>query len=249
MNTRVLASILTLALLLAPITAPLVKPAAAASFTLEVSAQQINYNVILLEIKGVPSDTPPAVLLTLYDADGNVIPDTDVNPYMAIAGYIGGGIWHVYIALNKTFEAGVFTWKYANTSSTKIGLTDGTEYQADDLGNITFYTEVGLESPAPLSRTTPELAVNGKLIANITQLTGNANYTSGNLTQAWPIVNAINTYIPDGGSVKITVDAGDLGTASVTITVGPAGIKAVITDYLNMAPEKTVTVTLEATTI
>ncbi|HID41455.1 MAG TPA: hypothetical protein EYP33_04790, partial [Pyrodictium sp.] len=121
MNTRT-ASIITLALLLAPILAPLTATkAAAATMTVEVSATKLNYNIILLKIKGVPSDTIPAVLVTPLDENGNTL---STEPLPLIVGYAGSNEWHVFIALDKTFKHGVFHYNLTSTSNTGLNITD-----------------------------------------------------------------------------------------------------------------------------
>ncbi|BES82364.1 hypothetical protein [Pyrodictium abyssi] len=241
MNTRI-ASIITLALLLAPIIAPLTATKAAAeTIAVEVSATKLNYNIILLKIKNLPSDKYPAVLVTPYDASGNPLTN---EPYTLIAGYVGGNEWHVFIALNETFKYGVFGFDYANTSSTKINATDGTNYYDYDMnkvGKVAFYITSNLTDS--LSRTSPILAIDGKKVINITniyEVGGGSNnfFDTSNITKAWPLVNAL--YVSGADSIKVTVDAGDLGSQTVTIDLGPSAAELQTTGYLDIAPEKSV---------
>jgi hypothetical protein len=251
MNTRILASIAVIALLLIP-AAAIHTAKAQTTPSLQVSAQYINYNIVLLKIKGVPSSAPPAVLATLYDANGNVLGNTESSPYILVAGYVGNNEWDVYIALNKTFTSKVFTATYMSNASTKIGLSNGQYLPVTDLGEVTLYSGVNLASPTPLYRLFQYLAVNGELATNITNITvvGTSNFATLTAAEAWPVVNALPTSI--GGtpvaSIKITVYANG-GEASTTLTVGSAGFVSTTSTYLNMAPEKTVYATISAPTL
>ncbi|RUM48189.1 MAG: hypothetical protein DSY37_00310, partial [Hyperthermus sp.] len=223
------ASIITLALLLLPILAPLTATKAAAeTVEIEVSATRINYNIILVKIKNVPSDVYPSVTVMPLDKNGN---ELESEPYYVIAGYHGGKEWHVLIALNKTFENKVFDYAYHSNSSTYINATDKYQKVSQLLGeNVTIYTSNTSAGEwivkDRISRVDPIITVMGRKIYNITILAeGGANFTGEptaaekNLTNAWPIVNALDLS-STVKKLRISVEAGDLGEAETTIDVG-----------------------------
>lgn len=246
MNTRI-ASLIAMALILAPILSPLAATKAAAqSFTVEVvPAPYLNYNILLIKVEGVPSDHPLAVSVTPYDANGNALAR---EPYLLLAGYAGGNEWHVFIALNKTFEKGVFPWNYTNTSSTTIG-TASKIYKMSELG-INIYTAGSLADA--LSRVSPVIALEGKAVQNITNMqdtNGNKyNFTSANITSAWPIVNALS---PSANTayIEVKIEAGDLGSQTVRINIGPSKARLLTQGYLYTAPEKVVEFSVDDPTL
>ncbi|KSW10746.1 hypothetical protein CF15_08165 [Pyrodictium occultum] len=246
MNTRI-ASLIAMALILAPILSPLAATKAAAqSFTVEVvPAPYLNYNILLIKVEGVPSDHPLAVSVTPYDANGNALAR---EPYLLLAGYAGGNEWHVFIALNKTFEKRVFPWNYTNTSSTTIG-TASKIYNMSELG-INIYTAGSLADA--LSRVSPVIALEGKAVQNITNMqdtNGNKyNFTSANIASAWPIVNALS---PSANTayIEVKIEAGDLGSQTVRINIGPSKARLLTQGYLYTAPEKVVEFSVDDPTL
>ena len=227
---------------------PMLPTAHAAQLNIEVSAQYLNYNIIMLKIKGLGPNTPPSVKVTVKDANGNVLGATDVSPYYLIAGYRSDG-WVVLLALNDTFKDGVFGYQAANTSDAYINTTDGTIYSFNNsvgypVGNVSAYFKVALANPAAVALSPPyEIAIDGKVISYI----NNSGTTLG-ARDVWPLVNAL--YLsPKAASLEIKIDAAGYETTTTTIQLGSAGFVSTLNTYLNIAPEKKVTAPIEAPTV
>ena len=249
MNTRT-ASIITLALLLAPILAPLTATkAAAATADFTVSATRINYNIILVEITGLPHDKPPAVLVKL-------VTDGDESDYVPIlVGYVGNNKWHAYIALEKAlnvFDKG----KLESNSNTVIyygSADDPEEAKADNNGY--FYSlyklvNISLASPKPISPVYKKLGFAGKPLINITDADnqGTDIINGDEFRASWPIVAVFKDQYNGENVEKLVVTVEGTGK-TYEIEVGASAAELLTTDTLNIAPEKTTEIKIKDTTL